>query len=131
MIGVVADQKGLRNVLAGVDDEALLLRLPQEFRRALRLRGDLKVENADDVLFREHHVVADVQIHSPLLYTTAPPAIWKTLPLRSVPSRSSSQQVMNTCPPEMRFNTYSCRFGSSSESTSSSSSSGVRDVISR
>ena len=40
------------------------------------------------------------------------------------PSGSFSQQVMNTCPPAMRLRTYSCRRGSSSDSTSSSSITG-------
>ena len=42
-----------------------------------------------------------------------------------------SQQVINTCQPLMWFNTKSCRLGSSSLSTSSSSATGCSPVISR
>ena len=49
-------------------------------------------------------------------WNTFPPSIWGSL--------SSSQQVMNTCPPAIRLSTNSCLLGSSSLSTSSSSSTG-------
>lgn len=61
-------------------------------------------------------------------HRTVPFLTWKILPPSNCGSRSSSQQVMNTCPPRMRFSTNSCRRGSSSESTSSSSSTGYSPV---
>ena len=62
------------------------------------------------------------------IQTSSPPCTWSTLPPSSWGNLSSSQQVINTCPPAMRFRTNSCRRGSSSLSTSSSSSTGYSPV---
>ena len=62
------------------------------------------------------------------IQTNSPPCTWSTLPPSSWGNLSSSQQVINTCPPAMRFRTNSCRRGSSSLSTSSSSSTGYSPV---
>ena len=63
-------------------------------------------------------------VHHPM----APCFTWNTFPPSIWGSRSSSQQVMNTCPPLMRRSTNSCRRASSSLSTSSSSSTGHSPV---
>ena len=63
-------------------------------------------------------------VHHPM----APCFTWNTFPPSIWGSRSSSQQVMNTCPPAMRFRTNSCRRGSSSLKTSSSSRTGYSPV---
>ena len=61
-------------------------------------------------------------------HTSAPLWIRSTLPPSRCSSFSSSQQVMNTCPPLIRLRTKLCRRWSSSESTSSSSSTGHSPV---
>ena len=63
-----------------------------------------------------------------LHHTSSPPWIWKTAPWSSPSKPSSSQQVMKTWPPVMRWRTNSCRRRSSSLSTSSSSSTGHSPV---
>ena len=60
--------------------------------------------------------------------TSLPPWMWKTAPSSSPESRSSSQQVMKTCPPPMRLSTKACRRWSSSLSTSSSRRTGHSPV---
>ena len=61
---MVADEKALGNILARVDDDAVLFCFLEIRRRDLRLRRDLQVKNADDMLFGQHHVVADMKVIS-------------------------------------------------------------------
>ena len=81
-----------------------------------------------EMKFSRGHITEEMTVVGETDHTSSPPCTCSTLPPSSSGSRSSSQQVMNTCPPAMRLRTNSWRRGSSSLSTSSSSSTGYSPV---
>jgi hypothetical protein len=70
VVGVVADQEGLGQIVAGVHHHAVVLGPLQKGAGLFGLGGDLQVEDADDPALLHHHVLPDVQISH---QTTSPP----------------------------------------------------------
>ena len=60
---MVADEEGFGEVVADLEHRALLLRAVQKGAGRFGLRGDLKIEDADDAPFGKHLIAADVQVH--------------------------------------------------------------------
>ena len=60
---MIADEEGFGEVVADFEHRALLLRAVQKGAGRFGLRGDLKIEDADDAPLGKHLIAADVQVH--------------------------------------------------------------------
>ena len=59
---MVADEKRLRHILRHGEDDPLLLGVRQKFARPFGLGGVVEIEDPDDLLFRHHDILTDMQI---------------------------------------------------------------------